>query len=304
MSDVVCCFVKNSIKSIPQKKTKKIIIIIIFSHNKLPRNVPPANYQTISPMNSPRPEALGWLRSTGATYAVHIFSSLSALLLTIWIFKHMGGVALEGNELFNWHPLLMGFAFALIVPEAVLLFRPASGLSRWIAKYLHAALQGTAMLLAVLGVSAVYKNHEDKGYSHARSLHSWVGLGTVTLMVAQWLLGDLAFLTSLFTANLRIKAVPLHIAVGTAIVFLSTLAMCMGILEKTIFDKTCDTLGAACIVANFAGLSIIMTSLCVLFVLSNPKRTLTSAPRAAESFEEAHETNAEIAEPLVQDAAR
>lgn len=52
-------------------------------------------------------------------------------------------------------------------------------------KLLHAALMLLALVLAVLGLCAVFSFHNTSAIPNLYSLHSWVGVATAALFAAQ-----------------------------------------------------------------------------------------------------------------------
>jgi len=221
-----------------------------------------------------------WFRTTLAPYMVHAAASFACVLVFIWTLHYHGKVGFSGNEVFNFHPLLQTIAFVLLIPESILLLR-FSGFKRTVSKPFHASLHGVAVLLALLGVSAAYKYKKDEGGAQFRSLHSWLGIATVLLLLGQWSFG--AFLFYRARGSFRSAMAPVHVHTGHAIVFTSACALLTGIMERTVSAGAClSSLHGECAVANSAGILIIVTFIALGIALSAVKRTENARNTADE----------------------
>jgi cytochrome b-561 len=49
------------------------------------------------------------------------------------------------------------------------------------AKLIHLILHGIALVLGALGIYFAFKNHNESEIANLYSLHSWIGIGTITL---------------------------------------------------------------------------------------------------------------------------
>ncbi|KFQ46724.1 Cytochrome b ascorbate-dependent protein 3, partial [Nestor notabilis] len=117
-----------------------------------------------------------------------------------------GGFAWDGStQMFNWHPVLMVTGMVVLYGAASLVYRLPSSWSGpklpW--KVLHSSLALAAFILAVLGLVAVFRFHNDHGTPNMYSLHSWLGLATILLFSCQWLTGFSTFLLPWAPAWLR-----------------------------------------------------------------------------------------------------
>ncbi|NWW43699.1 CYAC3 protein, partial [Pedionomus torquatus] len=108
--------------------------------------------------------------------------------VSAWCQHWRGGFALDGSvKMFNWHPVLMVTGMVVLYGAAALVYRlpPAWRGPKFPWKVLHGALALAAFVLAVLGLVAVFRFHNDHGTPNMYSLHSWVGLATVLLFSCQ-----------------------------------------------------------------------------------------------------------------------
>ena len=51
----------------------------------------------------------------------------------------------------------------------------------WMQKLVHTVFNLIGLALAILGVYAVFKFHSDLNIPNVYSLHSWIGIGTISL---------------------------------------------------------------------------------------------------------------------------
>lgn len=106
-------------------------------------------------------------------------------------------------------------------------------------KCLHAVMMMTALLLASIGLKAVFDSHNlaEPPIDNLYTLHSWIGLSAVICFALQWLFGFVSFLFPGVRHSLRASYMPLHIYGGLMIFGLATAAALMGLLEKAIFSR-------------------------------------------------------------------
>ena len=82
-----------------------------------------------TPLGPPPPQWFTWL--------TRLVELTTFLLVLIWVFKDLGGLAFtavstganstDTSGVFNWHPLLMSVAFPVFMAEAVLAYRAPLG---------------------------------------------------------------------------------------------------------------------------------------------------------------------------------
>lgn len=103
-------------------------------------------------------------------------------------------------------------------------------------KIMHAALHFFALLFAAIGLYAVFENHAVKNIPHLYSLHSWIGVATITLMVLQYVIGFVTYLSPGMTMDIRVTIMPLHRFFGLMILCFATGTCLLGLTEKAIFS--------------------------------------------------------------------
>ncbi|GAB0189653.1 lysosomal membrane ascorbate-dependent ferrireductase CYB561A3 [Grus japonensis] len=198
--------------------------------------------------------------------------------VSAWCQHWRGGFALDGSaQTFNWHPVLMVTGMVVLYGAAALVYRlpPTWSGPKLPWKVLHGTLALAAFVLAVLGLVAVFRFHNDHGTPNMYSLHSWLGLVTVLLFSCQWLAGFSAFLLPWAPAWLRTLYKPVHIFFGSTILMLSVASCMSGINEKLFFSLKNGTteykrLPAEAVFANTLGLLILLFGVLVLGALARP----------------------------------
>lgn len=187
------------------------------------------------------------------------------VLILVWTFHYRDGVTWRKGEEFNYHPLFMTLAL-LTWNEAAAAFRSPlyPYASRLITKDAHAITHLLGVAFAIVGLTAVFKYHNEKHFKNLRSLHSWMGLLTIILVGLQWLIGSLAFyvpresavMTSIAPHLVRIRHA--HRYAGVAIVAMSGFTAVAGTLENLTFLNVCEgeEIKGECVLGNLFGLGV------------------------------------------------
>ncbi|RXM36396.1 Cytochrome b ascorbate-dependent protein 3 [Acipenser ruthenus] len=243
------------------------------------------------------------MRVPGQLYLTYLLALCLGLLCMVfvayWNATWRGGFAWDGSaKQFNWHPVLMVAGLTVLYGSAAVLYRlPLTwGGSKLPWKLLHAGLTLLSFLLAVLGLFAVFNFHNKGNTPNLYSLHSWIGISTVALFTGQWLLGLASFLLPCTPLELRRRAKPLHVWLGSGIFILGIAASISGINEKLIFSlkglngtAQYSALPQEAQFANMLGVLIVAFGLTVLRILSN------------QAWQRPEGENSEVTQPLLQD---
>ncbi|CAI5515246.1 unnamed protein product [Closterium sp. Naga37s-1] len=171
-----------------------------------------------------------------------------------------GGASWDSQKpdaIFNYHPLFMIVGFVVVFGEGILAYRLLP-LSRPARKVAHLVINGVALLLALVGVWAVFKFHSLKSIPDLYSLHSWCGMGVLVLFALQWLSGFYAFFYPTTSLAARQSFMPWHTFLGVFIFCFALATASQGVLEKMTFRFVggLDKRGPEAIVANLLGLMI------------------------------------------------
>jgi cytochrome b-561 len=237
-----------------------------------------------------------------------LLSPVSVILVSLWVSqKAMGGGGVswkqgDSGRVFNWHPVLMVTAYALMNVGA-LIFR-VSGTSsyqtslsrttdtatstayprkRGIMKYIHGTIWSLDFVFGLVAMLAVFKSHNDSvsGYiANLYSFHSWVGLLVLSLFTLQFLVGIVSF------SGISRMGTPLlmeiHKYTGTYIHILATATIMLGIQEKEGFVgcsykvteadlfplSNYGLIPGACKISHSLGLVILAMGICTTLALA------------------------------------
>uniref|UniRef100_A0A8C7LFG6 Lysosomal membrane ascorbate-dependent ferrireductase CYB561A3 n=1 Tax=Oncorhynchus kisutch TaxID=8019 RepID=A0A8C7LFG6_ONCKI len=226
------------------------------------------------------------ISSTVLFYGTYVLCLCLGLLCVVfvsyWNIEWRGGFAWDASFLqFNWHPVLMVTGLVVLYGNAAILYRiPFTWSQRkqhW--KLVHAALLLSSLILSILGLCAVFDFHTGYHIPNLYSLHSWVGICTVVLFTAQWLLGLVGFLSPCSPLGFRKLLKPVHAWMGMAIFILSLASCLSGINEKLLLALNGNSNSTAAysshpaeaLFANFLGVLIVAFGLVVLGILSNQR---------------------------------
>ncbi|XP_041943818.1 transmembrane ascorbate-dependent reductase CYB561 isoform X2 [Alosa alosa] len=162
----------------------------------------------------------------------------SVVITGVWMGHFRGGYAWDGSsQEFNVHPLCMVLAMIFLYGD---------------------------------GIVAVFQYHDANNIPHMYSLHSWCGMLTFVLFIAQWLLGFCFFLFPWTTTWLRSLYLPLHVFFGLSLFGLAVATCLLGIMEKLLFAIS-DTYSAYApegILANTLGIMLLAYGVLVGYVVT------------------------------------
>mmetsp|Transcript_84261 Transcript_84261/g.251102 ORF Transcript_84261/g.251102 Transcript_84261/m.251102 type:complete len:154 (-) Transcript_84261:12-473(-) len=137
----------------------------------------------------------GHWRRISCSLAFVLLAALSSVVLVALVVRLMlveYGLGCCGWMTFGLHAVGMTVAFGVCAPLGSLAFSLPFG-SRPARKRLHIAGHSCAVLLAAVALATEWALHARKGGGHLHSSHSWTGLLTVVLYLAQWASGGLVF---------------------------------------------------------------------------------------------------------------
>ncbi|GAB4831761.1 hypothetical protein Ancab_005773 [Ancistrocladus abbreviatus] len=208
------------------------------------------------------------IRLLGVTVVVLVFT---------WTLHFRGGLALISDNkdlIFNFHPVLMVISLILLNGEAMLAYKTMSG-TKSFKKLVHLVLQFLAFCLAVIGVWAALKFHNDKGIDNFYSLHSWLGLACLLLFGIQWAAGFVTFLYPGGSKSSRASLLPWHVFFGVYVYVLAIGTTATGILEKATFlqhSKVILHYSTEAMLINSLGiLTVVLGGLVILAVIAPVK---------------------------------
>ncbi|XP_054630801.1 lysosomal membrane ascorbate-dependent ferrireductase CYB561A3 isoform X2 [Dunckerocampus dactyliophorus] len=224
------------------------------------------------------------MRSTLYFYTCHLLCMGLGLACVVCVFwwnsQWRGGFAWDGSALqFNWHPVLMVTGMMVLYGNGAVLYRvPLTwGYNKLPWKLLHAAVMLLALLLSVIGLCAVFGNHNASNIPNLYSLHSWIGMITVVLFAMQWATGVAGFLLPCSPGSIRKLLKPQHVWLGGSFMSLGIASCISGINEKLFFVLKGNTNGSQpysqhppeALLGNSLGVLIVAFGMVVLKILSN-----------------------------------
>ncbi|XP_050275627.1 probable ascorbate-specific transmembrane electron transporter 1 [Quercus robur] len=191
-------------------------------------------------------------------------------LVLVWLLHFQKGFSFKSDErskLFNLHPFLMVIGLIVIGGQAIMAYKsiPAKRKTR---KGVHLVLHLTAFLSGILGIYVIFKYKKEEGAQNFLTLHSWLGITTVSLYGLQFVLGFLAYFFPGAEWTARATLLPWHIFVGMVIFFFAMVNAEIGLSG---FSQTVSSFSERYIV-NFTGLLILLYAISVTFVVILPGR--------------------------------
>ncbi|WOL13324.1 hypothetical protein Cni_G22094 [Canna indica] len=170
-------------------------------------------------------------------YVAQMTAAAAAVMVLVWCINFRGGLAFESTNkslIFNVHPVLMLIGFIIMGSEAMMCYRVLPW-SKKANKLIHLVVHGIALVLGAVGISAAFKFHNESGINNLYSLHSWLGLGTISLFAIQWILGFITFFYPGASMSVRATSLPWHALFGVFVYLLAIATAELGFLEKLTF---------------------------------------------------------------------
>ncbi|KAL5727536.1 ascorbate ferrireductase (transmembrane) [Ranunculus cassubicifolius] len=208
------------------------------------------------------------------TYVSHVLGIAAAIMVLVWAIHFRGGLAFEAtnkNLIFNIHPVLMLIGFIILGGEAIISYK-ALPWRKDIKKIIHLILHAIALIVGIVGIYAAFKNHNESGIANLYSLHSWIGISTISLYGIQWLYGFLVFFFPGGTTALRGESLPWHAFFGMFVYVLAVCTATLGFLEKLTFLESggLAKYGTEAFLVNFTAIITILYGAFVIFIAVAP----------------------------------
>ncbi|XP_036600763.1 cytochrome b reductase 1 [Trichosurus vulpecula] len=211
---------------------------------------------------------------------------LAVIFTLIWVLHYREGLGWDGgSQEFNWHPVLTVTGFVFIQGLAIIVYRlPWTWkCSKLLMKSIHAGLNAVALILAIIGLVAVFDFHNAKSIPNMYSLHSWIGLVAVIFYAAQLLLGFFIFLLPFAPPALRAFLMPIHVYSGLLIFGTVIATVLMGVTEKLIFalkSPAYRDLPPEAIFTNTLGILILVFGAVIFWIVTRPQWQRPKEPNA------------------------
>ncbi|KAL7229743.1 hypothetical protein ACSBR2_008283 [Camellia fascicularis] len=207
------------------------------------------------------------------SYVAHVLAIAGAVMVLVWCIHFRGGLAWESSDkslIFNMHPVLMLIGLIIIGGEAIMSYKSLP-LKKEVKKLIHLVLHAIALILGIIGVYAAFKYHNESSIANLYSLHSWLGIGIISLYGIQWIYGFIVFFYPGGTDAIRRESVPWHALFGLFVYILAVGNAALGFLEKLTFleNSGIAKYGSEAFVVNFSAVvTILFGAFVVLTVLS------------------------------------
>ncbi|KAE9464898.1 hypothetical protein C3L33_03211, partial [Rhododendron williamsianum] len=254
------------------------------------------------------------------SFVVHVLAIAGALLVLVWNIYFRGGLAWESTDkslIFNatsddlkvgngpdgsrsngLHPVLMLIGLIIIGGEAIISYK-ALPFKKEEKKIIHLVLHAIALILGIIGVYAAFKYHNESSIANLYSLHSWLGIGVISLYgiqvqcgkilayinnvgsliilvqhpysnvyfhVSLFLYGFVAFFYPGGSAAIRRESLPWHVLFGIFVYILAVATASLGFLEKLTFleNSGLAKYGSEAFLVNFTAIVTILYGTFVL----------------------------------------
>ncbi|KAM5566957.1 putative ascorbate-specific transmembrane electron transporter 1 [Rosa sericea] len=205
--------------------------------------------------------------ATPVTIIAHLLLIAITTLLLVWL-VHLGeGFAFNSSKkakIFNLHPFFMVIGFILIGGEAIMAYKTIPG-KRDTQKVVHMILHLLALVSVSLGLFVIIKYKNEVGKTDFISLHSWLGIITISLFGLQWLFGFVAYIFPGSEMSTRASFKPWHTFFGM-VIFL--LAVCTAEIGLNYFVLGINQEG---LIVNFTGLLIFLFAAAVSLTVLLPR---------------------------------
>mmetsp|Transcript_2839 Transcript_2839/g.3829 ORF Transcript_2839/g.3829 Transcript_2839/m.3829 type:complete len:263 (+) Transcript_2839:216-1004(+) len=145
------------------------------------------------------------------------------------------------DKTFNLHPFLMVLSVIFLNLSAIVSFKTLP-FSHECKKSFHMLLHTAALLLAFIGINAVFKSHNNAKpvpLQNFYSLHSWVGIAAICLYSLQYIFGFYRFYLQRGNGEQKEATKAWHKVLGKLLAVVFAVAAISGIQEKLTFNGTC-----------------------------------------------------------------
>jgi cytochrome b-561 len=154
----------------------------------------------------------------------------------------------------------------------IMIYKSFPGLNHDTAKLIHLILHTIAIVLGAVGIYCAFKNHNESGIANLYSLHSWLGLGAISLYGIQWIFGFVTFFYPGAAPDVRRSALPWHALFGLFVYILTLATSQLGFLEKLTFLESggLDKYGTEAILVNCTALVVVLFGTAVVVAAISP----------------------------------
>ena len=166
-----------------------------------------------------------------------LFGITMIIMVVMWMSIYQGGLnSWATKKVFNYHSVFMPVSMVFLYGDAILIFRLLNMMNKYYVKIAHGVIQVLVLVLATVGLVAVFQYYKIENYSHLYTIHSWLGLISVALFSLQWIMGFVSFLFPKLSEEIRKAYLPHHRFFGLVIFIYCCATSLIGLAEASIFD--------------------------------------------------------------------
>ncbi|XP_029342001.1 uncharacterized protein LOC100169288 isoform X1 [Acyrthosiphon pisum] len=229
------------------------------------------------------------ITSSNYTLFYRIFQFIGLLLICsvyYWIINYRGGFSLTKAKLIpNWHPIFMTIVLIYLFANAILHYRSFRDTKRNL-KYQHAIFFGCIIIIltiagiATLGSKRFRPLFTNPAIPNLYSLHSWLGIITMAMLLLQFASGFWIYLYPTVAAQYREIMMPYHVFFGVSSFVLAIASGGLGFCEKMIFSlyREYEQFPGEGIIGNCIGLLCIFYGVLVVYMVTKPEFKRCPAP--------------------------
>ncbi|CEF60095.2 Cytochrome b561, eukaryote domain and Cytochrome b561/ferric reductase transmembrane domain and RNA-binding protein Lupus La domain and Winged helix-turn-helix DNA-binding domain-containing protein [Strongyloides ratti] len=183
--------------------------------------------------------------STITIFIAEFIGLISFLLIFYWGYEFGGGFGWKSKpaQEFRLHPVFMSFGLLFCQGSSIMIYRLLRSLQKSTLKWLHIILHFISLICTIIGFIAAYDSHvlAKPPKPDFMSLHSWIGLSTMSLFLFQFVFSFLCYMKPGFSIGIRKSLMPFHRYFGLVIFVLTYATIMMGMSEKAAWAMTCWT---------------------------------------------------------------
>ncbi|CAF1138347.1 unnamed protein product [Rotaria sordida] len=216
-------------------------------------------------------------KSTQWYYFMVTFSQIVGIIALIIIGVLFGqyrggfGWGSDLTKVFNNHPLLMTLGMVFFYGDAILVYRVFPNTKKLFVKILHGTLLALSLILSSIGLKGVFDSHNRAvpPLGNLETLHSWIGIITVTLFGLQWVCGFTTYLFPKLSESIRQAYMPTHRFWGKTIFIFALVSFMTGIVEYCVFEKLYDdsTLKSQRNMFSIAGILFLIFAAIIIYLI-------------------------------------
>ncbi|OVA14079.1 Cytochrome b561 [Macleaya cordata] len=218
------------------------------------------------------------IRAGPFTVVSHVLGVVAAIMVLVWCIHFRGGLAFEATNkslIFNIHPVLLLIGFIILGGEAIISYK-ALPWRKEVKKLIHLILHAIALILGIVGIYAAFKFHNESGIPNLYSLHSWIGIGVISLYGIQWIFGFVVFFYPGGSATVRADSLPWHALFGLFVYVLALGTAALGFLEKLTFlqNSGLDKYGSEAFLVNFTAIVTVLFGTFIVLSAVSPNHVV------------------------------